>query len=288
MSARNSFPEDHPLFAGFLIADRAKIVAALDGHDVVLILGGPASLYHVEGSGPHMPPGAAVWMLTDNPTQAAWLPGGVAVLTSPKPGLATLLDGAGPAAPRATPAPRIMRPVDPARFDDRYVLSRLAALRDPASIIVEEAPSSREPMHDHLPITRRDGFYTCASGGLGHGLPAAIGVALGRPGEKVIALLGDGSSLYAIQGLWTAAQLGLPMTFVIINNGGYAALGHFARHFAIDRTYGTEIGGMDFVRIAEAQGLEARRATNAGELEGLLPEALASPRTNLIEVMVAS
>ena len=61
----------------------------------------------------------------------------------------------------------------------------------PASIIVEEAPSSRGPMHDHLPILKPDSFYTCASGGLGHGLPAAIGVALARPGEKVIALLGD-------------------------------------------------------------------------------------------------
>jgi benzoylformate decarboxylase len=118
-------------------------------------------------------------------------------------------------------------------------------------------------------------------------LPAAISVALARPGERIIALLGDGSSLYAIQGLWTAAQLGLPMTFIIINNGDYAALSHFARHFPIDRTYGTEIGGMDFVGIARAQGLEARRVANAAELEEMLPAALASPRTNLIEIVVA-
>lgn len=285
MSARNSFPEDHPLFAGFLIADRAKIVAALDGHDVVVILGGPASLYHVEGSGPHMPPSAAVWLLTDNPATAAWLPGGAAVITSMKSGIAALLAAPAPLM-RAMPLPRVLRTVDPSRFDDRYVLSRLAALRAPGSIIVEEAPSSREPMHDHLPIPNRDGFYTCASGGLGHGLPAAIGVALARRDERIIALLGDGSSLYAIQGLWTAAQLGLPMTFIIIYNGGYAALSHFARHFAIDRTYGTEIGGMDFVGIAQAQGLEARRAASAAELEELLPAALASSRTNLIEILV--
>jgi len=56
-------------------------------------------------------------------------------------------------------------------------------------------------MHDYLPIVEPDGFYTCASGGLGHGLPAAVGVALARPDRKVIAILGDGSSMYSNPGL---------------------------------------------------------------------------------------
>ena len=51
-------------------------------------------------------------------------------------------------------------------------------------------------MHDYLPIVDRDGFYTCASGGLGHGMPAAIGIALGRPDKKVIALLGDDDDVH--------------------------------------------------------------------------------------------
>jgi thiamine pyrophosphate-dependent acetolactate synthase large subunit-like protein len=67
---------------------------------------------------------------------------------------------------------------------------QVAALRPKGSVIVEEAPSSRAAMHDYLPIIDRDGFYTCASGGLGHGLPAAIGVALARAHVKIIALLG--------------------------------------------------------------------------------------------------
>ena len=74
-------------------------------------------------------------------------------------------------------------------------------------------------MHDYLPIVEQETFYTCASGGLGHGLPAAIGVAMGRPGAKVIAILGDGSSMYSIQGLWSAAQNALPIAFVIVKNG---------------------------------------------------------------------
>src|SRR5205823_2715933 len=68
------------------------------------------------------------------------------------------------------------------------------------------------------------GFYTAASGGLGYGLPAAVGIALGSPGRRVICLLGDGSSLYSIQALWTAARHRLPVSFLVLNNGGYGAL----------------------------------------------------------------
>ncbi len=61
MSARNSFPERHPLFAGFLPADRAAIVGRLDGADLILVLGAPVFTYHVEGAGPHIPSRRAAW-----------------------------------------------------------------------------------------------------------------------------------------------------------------------------------------------------------------------------------
>ncbi len=74
MSSRNSFPEDHPLFGGFLAADRAKIVASLAGHDVILVLGAPVFTYHVEGVGPHVPPGSRLFQVVDDPAAAAWTP----------------------------------------------------------------------------------------------------------------------------------------------------------------------------------------------------------------------
>jgi benzoylformate decarboxylase len=169
---------------------------------------------------------------------------------------------------------------------DKYVVQQIAAIRSRDSIIVEEAPSTRGPMHDFLPILARDTFYTCASGGLGHGLPAAVGVALGRPGEKVIALLGDGSSLYAIQGLWSAVQLRLPITFVIINNRRYEALLQFGRHFGLDREVGTSLPGVDFRAIAEAQGCKAVRIDRAEALDDALRTAFAAAEPRLIEVIV--
>ena len=104
-SGRNSFPEDHPLFAGFLAADREKIVASLDGHDLILVLGAPVFTYHVEGFGGHIPDGARLFQLTGDPTTAAWAPVGLAVVTNLRSGIRDLLDGPDPR-PRPSPAAR--------------------------------------------------------------------------------------------------------------------------------------------------------------------------------------
>ncbi len=188
---------------------------------------------------------------------AAWAPIGNAVVTGLKSGIRDLLGGPEPR-PRATPAGRVPSPrVSGPGLTDAFVMQQIALLRPNGSVIVEEAPSSRSAMHDYLPIVDRDGFYTCASGGLGHGLPAAIGIALARPREKVIALLGDGSSMYAIQGLWTAAQLGLGVTFVIVKNRRYEALVNFGRYFGLQHTVGTSLPDIDFCALAQGQGVKA-------------------------------
>ncbi len=95
MSSRNSFPEDHRLFAGFLAADRERIVQSLAGADLILVLGAPAFTYHVEGVGPHIPAGAELIQLVDNPSIAAWTPVGVSIVTHLKLGVQALLAGAG-------------------------------------------------------------------------------------------------------------------------------------------------------------------------------------------------
>lgn len=286
MSARNGFPEHHRLFAGFLAADREAIVQTLDGGDLILVLGGVLGRYHVEGFGDHIPSGARQIQLSDNPTEAACTPVGTVIVTNLKLGIEDLL--AGPA-PVARAAPRVTRPIralSPELLSDAWLMSRIAALRPPGSVIVEEAPGSRGVMHDYLPIQDRDGFYTCASGGLGHGLPASVGVSLGRPGTKVIALLGDGSSMYAIQGLWSAAQLGTPVSFVIIKNRRYAALAHFGRHFTMDRLVGIDLPGLDFCALAQGQGLRAVRVNTIQDLDAALSESFAAKVPTLLEVEV--
>ncbi|MBL8272083.1 benzoylformate decarboxylase [Steroidobacter sp.] len=287
MSARNSFPENHRLFAGFLFADRAKIVSALKPYDLVLVLGAPVFTYHVEGSGPFVPPTTKLIQLVDDPAMAAWSPVGASIVTSLKAGIEDLLKGAPPlkrAAPSLSPRPLQLAGTE---LSDAYLLQQIAKLRPTGSVIVEEAPSSRSPMHDYLPIVAADGFYTCASGGLGYGLPAAVGVAMGRPGAKVIAILGDGSSMYAIQGLWSAAQRDLPIAFVIVRNGGYEALNEFGVHFAMDQLPGVQLPGLDFCGLARSQGVAATRVRRVDELDSALHTAFAARSPMLVEVNVS-
>jgi len=122
-------------------------------------------------------------------------------------------------------------------------------------------------------------------------MPAAVGVALGmgdrRAARKVIALIGDGSAMYGIQSLYSAAQLKLPITFVIVNNSRYQALHHFSQRFGIDRPVGTDLPGIDFVGIAKAQGCDGVRVTRAAELVPALKSALAAVVPTLVEVVVS-
>jgi benzoylformate decarboxylase len=286
MSARNSFPERHPLFAGFLPADRAAIVARLNDADLILVLGAPVFTYHVEGSGPHIPSGARLVQLTDDPGAAAWCPTGTSIVTNLKLGIAALL-GCPPAVPR-TPAPTPRRAARLAAdsLTDAYLMQQIAALRPANSIVVEEAPSSRGVMHDYLPMLERDTFHTCASGGLGHGLPAAVGVAMARPDAKVIALLGDGSAMYSIQGLWTAAEFALPVAFIIVNNLSYRALEDFGRHFGIVAVPGLRLPHLDFCALAQGQGVPAMRVERCEDLDAALAVVFAARVPMLLEVLV--
>jgi benzoylformate decarboxylase len=219
MSGRCSFPEDHALFAGFLPPIREKIVNLLAGHDVIFALGAAAFTYHVEGAGPHLPAGARLVQLIDDPNIAAWTPLGTSVVGSIRLGVLDLLAREPPRS-RERPASRrplpLVEPSNPMPAD--FVMQTLAGIRDPAAIVVEEAPSSRRAMQSYLPILRSETFFTTCSGGLGYAMPAAVGVALGKPDAKVIGLIGDGSSMYSIQALWSAAQLALPITFIVLKN----------------------------------------------------------------------
>ena len=156
----------------------------------------------------------------------------------------------------------------------------------PDAVVVEEAPSHRNAMHDHLPIRRSGGFYCAASGGLGFGLPAAVGVALGDPTRRVICLLGDGSSLYSIQALWTAAQHNLPIAFVILNNQGYGALKALGRVMSVDKPPGVDLPGIGFTDLAAGFGCAVRSVARADELEAALGWAFASDGPTLIDVAV--
>ena len=282
-AAREVFPEDHPQFAGFLPAWRDQIRDLLAPYDAILVAGAPVFTYHVEGTGPHWPAHAKLMLLSDEPQHLAALPGGAGVLGDVADGLAALAERTNKRT--YTGKPRVLAEPESA-MTAAYVLKRIAALRPPRAVIVEEAPTARGPEHDTLPITREGGFYTCASGGLGYSLPGAVGVAMGQS-DKVIAILGDGSAMYTIQGLYAARCEAANVSFVILNNASYAALTGFAGEFGMNSVPGCDLSGIDFAKLAEAQGVTARRVETVEALDEALGWSIAHPGPSLLDVRIA-
>ncbi|MGC1551418.1 MAG: benzoylformate decarboxylase [Bradyrhizobium sp.] len=288
-SARCSFPERHPQFAGFLHASPGQLSEALRAHDLVVVIGAPVFTFHVEGHAAIFDGTTTLFQITDDPDAAAVTPTGTSIIATIQPALAALIEMTGERA-RAAPKGRVLPPApvasDPIKAE--FLLHRLADAMPGGAVLVEEAPSHRPAMQKFMPMRGQDSFYTMASGGLGHGLPAAVGIALGRPSIRTVCLVGDGSAMYSIQALWTAAQRKLPLTTVVINNEGYGAMRSFSQVMQVRNVPGLDIPGIDFVKIAEGMGCAAVRVTKSSELAGALKRSLAHEGTSLIEVMVDS
>ena len=109
------------------------------------------------------------------------------------------------------------------------MLAALGERLPPETIVVEEAPSSRADLLEALPARRPMGFLSAAMGGLGFAIPAAIGLRMGDPARPVVAVVGDGSALYAIQGLWSAAHYRAGALVVVLANRRYAIMDQLAR-----------------------------------------------------------
>jgi benzoylformate decarboxylase len=171
-----------------------------------------------------------------------------------------------------------------------FVLSRLAARMPPGAVVVEEAPSHRPAMQAHLPFREWGSFFTMASGGLGYSLPAAVGVALARRdagnGARVVCLIGDGSLMYSVQALWTAAQHRLPLSVVVLNNRGYGAMRSFSRVMGTHGVPGIELPGLDFAAIARGHGCAAEQVERPGALDEALARALSADGPALLDVAV--
>jgi benzoylformate decarboxylase len=288
-SARCGFPERHPQFAGFLHASPEQLSDALRGHDLVVVIGAPVFTFHVEGHAAIFDGATTIFQITDDPDAAAITPVGNSIVASMKPALAMLLDLL-PETRRAMPAGRSLPP--PPRAGDpmaaELALHTLSTAMPADAVLVEEAPSHRPAMQKFMPMRGQESFYTMASGGLGWALPAAAGIALGRPGVRTVCLIGDGSAMYSIQALWTAAQRKLPLTVVVLNNSGYGAMRSFSQVMQVRNVPGLDLPGIDFVQIAQGLGCDAARVTKSSELAPALKRGLAHAGTSLIEVMVDS
>ncbi len=288
-SARCSFPERHPQFAGFLHASPTQLSDALREYDLVVVIGAPVFTFHVEGHASIFDGATPIFQIIDDADAAAVTPVGTSIIATMKPALSTLLDLL-PETKRTMPKGRKLPPAPKAAdpLPVEFLLHSLSEAMPETAALVEEVPSHRPAMQKFMPMRGQDSFYTMASGGLGYSLPAAVGMALGRPKSRTVCLIGDGSAMYSIQALWTAAQRKLPLTVVVINNSGYGAMRSFSQVMQVRNVPGLELPGIDFVKLAEGMGCDAIRVTKAAELGEMLKRALAFEGTSLVEVIVDS
>jgi benzoylformate decarboxylase len=286
-SSAVSFPEDHPLFAGFLPAVPEPVSNTLSAYDLIVVLGAPVFTFHVAGECALFRSGIPLFQITTNGDSAASSPVGTAIVASLRLAL-TRLGELLPATDR-TPPTRRKRKAQPPATDPilvEFLMHTIDVTRPEDSIVVEEAPSHRQAVHDYLPMRTFGSFYTMTSGGLGYSLPASAGVALARPGRRVICLIGDGSMMYSVQALWTAVQHELPVTVVVVNNGGYGAMRAFSRVLNVTSPPGIDLPGLDFVSLAAGMGCRGRRVTKAEDLRAALEGAFRTAGPSLIDVAV--
>ncbi len=287
-SARCPFPTRHAFFQGILPAGMASIARLLEGHDLILVIGAPVFRYHQFEPGRFIPDGATVFNITCDPQDAARAPVGNAIVADIGKTL-EMLALASPfadrAPPHARPQPARDYPTKPGALLPQEVFDILADTAPSDAIYVNESTSTTGILWERLPLREPGSYYFPAAGGLGFGIPVALGVQLACPDRRVIGVIGDGSANFSITGLWTAAQERIPAIFVILNNGTYGALRWFAGVLDVKDVPGLDVPGIDFCALAQGYGVRGVRAATAQAFRDALTEALAGQEPVLIEVL---
>jgi benzoylformate decarboxylase len=293
--ARAGFPQDHPLFAGHLHWRRRLMREALAPHDFVLVVGTNAfRLYLFEQPEPPVAPGTRVTVITADPAEAHRSPCELAVVAPVAAACAALAeqctqrDGPPPAPIERPPAPPPPEPGEPLR--SCHVLAALADRLPADVVLLEESPSAKPELHRRIRARAPLGFISNANGGLGFGISGAIGLRMGLPDRPVVAVLGDGSALFAIQALWSAARYEVGVLMVVMANGGYGVMDAQAQARGGTGAW-PAFPGVEIAGIARCFGCAATHVQTHEQLLSALDEALADPaaRTQplLIEVAVA-
>ena len=287
---RLGFPENHPNFVGILPPAIGAVSETLKQHDLVLVVGSSVFPYYPYIPGPLLAEGSQLIEITSDPAEAARAPMGDAILGDVALALKKLVELLGQSE-RPAFEPR-SAPGDPPEADPLSGSQAMAALADAwpeDGIAVVESPSSTIALRNRLRLSAPGSYYFGASGGLGYGISAAVGVQLAQPARPVVCVLGEGSAQYGITALWTAVAYKLPVTFLVLRNQEYKILKWFAALEQVDGAPGLELPGLDVAAVARAYGMPARDVSSREELTAALREDIAvSGGPTLVQVRVAS
>lgn len=308
------FPTGHPLYAGPLFPNAKQTRALLDGVDIILAIG-VNNMAPLVYTGTRMVPEQARIIQIDSSDHELGknYPAEIALLADPRSAIEQLIEALTPFATGAAAQIERRRQMLTAHIAEaraRMTSQSLAANEDgpmgPAcvaramreaaasnAVLVDESVTSTAFVRTLFELSEPNTYFYAKGGSLGLGLPAAIGVKLALSERPVICALGDGTALYSIQGLWTAAHYGLAVTFVIFNNasymilkGGLVAMKGAAAERGVFPGMDMTEPEIDFVRLAESMGVRARRVDKKNDLKEAFEWAFTQNGPALVDVAI--
>jgi benzoylformate decarboxylase len=306
------FLSEHPCFMGGLSRDQKQVRAVLSKFDLLIALGSDPVRMSVWSEVEPLPDGMAVlqiglidWDMGKNypaemavradlrETLTALAPvlgkqGGNRLAAKAKASLADLAQSNW-TAKRVDLVERFESRAKTTPIDPDWLTLQIANALPKDAVVVNEGLTSSRYLTDLIPYRDRYGFHALASGGIGWGVPAAVGVALAQAPRQVCCYSGDGSAMYSIQALWTAAHLKLPITYVIANNGGYRIIKQRLLSFHGNSNFiGMDFADpkIDFTALAKSLGMPAEHITEPSAVGPALRRAFSTPGPKLLDVVV--
>ncbi len=307
------FLSEHPAFVGQLTRSQTQVRSWLQPYDLLVCLGADVLRMSVHNPIDALPDGMPIVQISERDWELGKnYPTEVAINANVKETLRALnavLRSRMSAAQKSTAATRLgeiaknnwsvkrvkaceealklesARPMEP-----KVLMMRIADALPRDVVVVEEGLTSTFPLLNFLPLRDHQGFYGLASGGIGFAMGGAVGVSIALPDRPVVAIVGDGSAMYSIQALWTAAHHKLPITYVIPNNHSYRILKERLVSFRkTDQFVGMDMDdpAIDFVALAQSMGVPAQRITDPADVGPALRESVKSGGPRLLDVSVA-
>lgn len=312
LRGRNSFPTDHPAYRGTLAFDAPGVARQLATNDLVLMVGGPFFEEVWYGPGSPFAPGTKVLQVEAAPARLAYnfaLDAGV--VADPRAALEALVDAA--AIDPAEAKRRNGALAEQKKSEDAAQKARVekAWARTPTSmaramaeiragapadvVVVDETITANLDLFKTFVFKGPDDYFSGRGGGIGQGVAGAIGVAVAQDRRPVLCLSGDGSSMYSIQALWTAAHHDLPIVFVILANREYRVLKHnidaYRTRFDVksNKPYmHMDLTGpvLGFVELAKGMGLAGTHVTSPDDIKAAVSAAFKSGKPHLVEIEI--
>jgi benzoylformate decarboxylase len=170
------------------------------------------------------------------------------------------------------------------------VIKEIANTLPLSSVVVDESVMLTSYV-EYIMRFSRPASYFSASGCIGWGLPASLGVALGTSRRPVVALVGDGSALFGLQALWTAAKYQIPVIMVVLDNQGYAAIKwgfsmYPDRRASQGADLGCDLGDVNFPQLAHAFGINSQHVEHPLSIAPVLKQAIKEKKPTLIDISV--